>query len=168
MLLNNKKIKQIKNRKITYVKKFTQNLNNYNFDILASLIDNYSLNVLNKNSFVFSDTWQVGRVHTAHTDFFVLLDFFYKIFKYTPEVRDGVDLFFSFVTNTGASHVDEEDIFLVGMLGKTLYRITDSGKDYILEPGDLLYVPRGIRHKSMSLTPRIIASVGFLGGKSID
>ena len=89
----------------------------------------------------------------------------YKIFKYTPETRDGVDLFFSFVTNTGISHVDTEDVFLIGMHGKTIYRITDTNKDYLLEYGDLLHIPKGIRHKSISSTPRIIASIGFYGGK---
>ena len=99
MLLKNKDIKRIKNKKVTYVKKFTQNLRNYNFDILASLIDDYSLTVLNKSNILnFNATWQVKDVHKTNTDFFVFLDFLYKIFKYTPETRDGVDLFFSFVT----------------------------------------------------------------------
>ena len=169
MLLNNKDIKRIKNKKVTYVKKFTQNLNNYNFDILASLIDDYSLTVVNKSNLLnFNATWQVKDVHKTNVDFFVFLDFLYKIFKYTPETRDGVDLFFSFVTNTGMSHVDTEDVFLIGMHGKTIYRITDTNKDYILEHGDFLHIPKGIRHKSISSTPRIIASVGFFGGKSFD
>ena len=169
MLLNNKDIKRIKNKKVTYVKKFTQNLNNYNFDILASLIDDYSLTVVNKSNLSnFNATWQVKDVHKTNADFFVFLDFLYKIFKYTPETRDGVDLFFSFVTNTGMSHVDTEDVFLIGMHGKTIYRMTDTGKDYLLEHGDFLHIPKGIRHKSISSTPRIIASVGFFGGKSFD
>ena len=169
MLLKNKDIKKIKSKKVTYVKKFTQNLNNYNFDILASLIDDYSLTVVNKSNLLnFNATWQVKDVHKTNADFFVFLDFLYKIFKYTPETRDGVDLFFSFVTNTGMSHVDTEDVFLIGMHGKTIYRMTDTGKDYLLEHGDFLHIPKGIRHKSISSTPRIIASVGFFGGKSFD
>mgnify|MGYP003132902626 FL=1 len=166
MLLNNKNINRIKNKKITYVKKFTQNLQNYNFDTLSTLIDDYSLNVVNKGNFVdFNHTWQVKDVHKVNTDFLIFLDFFSKIFYYTSEARDGVDLFFSFVTNTGVSHVDTEDVFLIGMYGKTIYRITDTKKDYVLEHGDLLHIPKGIRHKSISSTPRIIASVGFYGGK---
>ena len=54
------------------------------------------------------------------------------------------------------------------MHGKTIYRMTDTGKDYLLEHGDFLHIPKGIRHKSISSTPRIIASVGFFGGKSFD
>jgi len=169
MRLSASDVKNIKNRKTTFVKNFTQNLNNYNFDILASLIDDYSLTVVNKSNLVnFNATWQVKDVHTTNADFSVFLDFLYKIFKYTPETRDGVDLFFSFVTNTGMSHVDTEDVFLIGMHGKTIYRITDTNKDYILEHGDFLHIPKGIRHKSISSTPRIIASVGFFGGKSFD
>jgi ribosomal protein L16 Arg81 hydroxylase len=41
-------------------------------------------------------------------------------------------------------------------------------KDYLLEYGDLLHIPKGIRHKSISSTPRIIASVGFFAGKSFE
>ncbi len=81
MLLKNKDIKRIKNKKVTYVKKFTQNLRNYNFDILASLIDDYSLTVLNKSNILnFNATWQVKDVHKTNTDFFVFLDLLYKIF----------------------------------------------------------------------------------------
>ena len=75
MLLNNKDIKRIKNKKVTYVKKFTQNLSNYNFDILASLIDDYSLTVVNKSNLVnFNATWQVKDVHKTNAHFFVFLD----------------------------------------------------------------------------------------------
>ena len=166
MLLNKKDINRIKSKKITYVKNFTQNLQNFNFNTLSTLIDDYSLNVVNKSNFLnFNATWQVKDVHQTNADFFVFLDFFSKIFKYTAETRDGVDLFFSLVTNTGMSHVDTEDVFLIGMHGKTIYRITDTKKDYTLEHGDLLHIPKGIRHKSISSTPRIIASVGFFGGK---
>ena len=170
MLLNSKDIKRIKSKKVTYVKKFTETLNYYDFNVLTNLIDDYSLQVLNKSNLLnnFSATWQAKDVHKTNADFFVFLDFMYKIFKYTPETRDGVDLFFSFVTNTGMSHVDTEDVFLIGMHGKTIYRITDTGKDYLLEHGDLLHIPKGIRHKSISSTPRIIASIGFFAGKSFD
>ena len=168
MLLNNKNIKRIKSKKVTYIKKFTQNLNNYNFDKLVSLIDDYSLMVLNKSNVSnFDGTWQVRDVHKVNNYFFVFADFFYKIFKYTPDTSDGVDLFFSFVTNTGGSHVDIEDVFLIGMHGKTIYRITDTNKDYILEHGDMLYIPKGITHKAISLSPRIVMSVGLCGGKNI-
>ena len=73
MLLNNKDVKRIKNKKITYVKKFTQNLNNYNFDILASLIDDYSLTVVNKSNLVnFNATWQVKEQEMELIYFFLL------------------------------------------------------------------------------------------------
>ena len=85
MLLNNKDINKIKSKKITYVKNFTQNLQNYNFDTLSTLIDDYSLYVVNKGNFVdFSHTWQVKDVHKTKADFFIFLDFFSKIFNYTP------------------------------------------------------------------------------------
>ena len=82
--------------------------------------------------------------------------------------NDGVDLFFSFVTNASHSHVDIEDVFLIGLSGKTIYRLIKEKRDYLIEKGDLLYIPKGTAHKAISLTPRIIASVGLLGGKNYD
>jgi ribosomal protein L16 Arg81 hydroxylase len=169
MLLNKKNIESIRKQKLTYVKNFTTIFDTYDFNKISSLVDDNSLIVENKLTYglVFNATWQLTQVDKFDNFFYVQKDFFHKLFKYVPDTKDGVDIFFSFVTNTGNSHIDLEDVFLIGLHGKTTYRIIDDKKDYMIEKGDLLYIPKGIKHKSLSTTPRVIASVGFYGGKNI-
>ena len=40
-----------------------------------------------------------------------------------------------------------------------------TGKNYIIEKGDLLFFPKQNPHRAISLTPRIILSVGVFGEK---
>ena len=168
MLLNKKNIKNIKNKKITYIKNFTSITDIYDFNKISNLVDSYSLNVIFKpgQANYFDSIWQLRDIHKFDNQFFILIDLFRKIFNYTTDIKDGVDLFFSFVTNTGGSHVDEEDVFLIGLHGKTIYRVIETNKDYCLQKGDLLHIPKGNRHKAIPATPRSIASVGFYGGKT--
>jgi glyoxylate utilization-related uncharacterized protein len=59
--------------------------------------------------------------------------------------------------------VDQEDVFLLGLCGKTIYRVNNNF--YTVERGDLLFVSKGVRHKAISVTPRIVASFGFFGDR---
>ena len=93
--------------------------------------------------------------------FHLIQDFLQKTFKYKDHDENGVDIFFSLVANTGSSHVDREDVFLLGSHGKTTYRIIPDAIDYQITKGDLLYIPRGVRHRSFSNTPRAVISIGF-------
>ena len=65
----------------------------------------------------------------------------------------------------GISHVDMEDVFLIGLHGQTMYQDLFTGKNYIIEKGDLLFFPKQNPHRAISLTPRIILSVGVFGEK---
>tara|TARA_R100001480_G_scaffold90672_2_gene97283 strand:+ start:566 stop:1084 length:519 start_codon:yes stop_codon:yes gene_type:complete len=163
MILNDKNIKDIKEKKITYVKNFTSIEETYDFNKISYLVDSYSLYVdyVPKQINYFNSIWKFRDIDKLDNQFFVLLDFLSKIFKYPHHIENGVDIFFSFVTNTGRSHVDKEDVFLVGLYGKTIYKVIENNIDYCLERGDLLYIPKGIWHKPVSATPRSIASIGF-------
>ena len=60
--------------------------------------------------------------------------------------------------------MDEEDVFILGLKGKTIYRIYGvENKDYEINKGDLIFIPKNIKHKVMAINPRIIASIGFYG-----
>jgi len=169
MLLNKENLERIKDKKITFVKGFISPTTEYDFNTISKLTDDYSLVVNNKPMDLmspFKSIWQMKNIHMDKTYFFTFMDFFYKTFKYVPDIKDGVDLFFSFVTNVGVSHVDTEDVFLISLHGISTYRIIETSQDYKLESGDLLFIPKGIRHKAISTTPRIIASVGYYGGRS--
>jgi len=190
MRLSSPDIKNIKKRETTFVKNFTSIFkvgntgesveydiqptsevstaeNKYDFNFISKHVDECSNVIWTKQPDKgFNAVWQVRHVHIDEPFFFTLFDFFKKTFKYIPEVRDGVDLFLSFVTGTGDAHIDVEDVFLIGLLGKTIYRDYKTNKDYQIEKGDLLFVPKGRKHRAISLTPRIVASVGFYGGNN--
>jgi hypothetical protein len=168
MLLKPNHIKSILEKKPTFIKGFTILQEKYDFNFLSNFIDSNSINVgFFSNSIKpgFETIWQAKNTHAHNKEFYVFFDFFKKTFKYVQDMKDGVDLFFSFTAQIGLAHKDEEDVFLLGLEGSTLYRDTDTKKDYVINKGDLLFFPKQRQHKSISLTPRIILSVGFHGGK---
>ena len=67
------------------------------------------------------------------------------------------DIFYSFVSgNKSITHRDNYDVYLLGLMGKTIYRIEEV--DYMVEKGDLLYVSKNKLHKAIGITPRIVLS----------
>jgi|TARA_R110000787_G_scaffold219042_1_gene327755 hypothetical protein len=168
MIVTASNIKSILNKKPTFVKKFTSLDQEYDFNFLTKFLDDNSIPVFNIKPSIenpFPVLWQVKHAHNYNISFFTFLDFFKKTFKYTNGMNDGVDLFFSFVALTGISHVDMEDVFLIGLHGQTMYQDLFTGKNYIIEKGDLLFFPKQNPHRAISLTPRIILSVGVFGEK---
>jgi mannose-6-phosphate isomerase-like protein (cupin superfamily) len=185
MRLSASDIKNIKNRKTTFVKNFTtmfktgnsgesveydiqtasevsKEEKDYDFNFISKIVDECARIVwLRGGDGGFASIWQVKHVQSHEPFFFTLFDFFRKTFNYPVEERDGVDLIFSFTSMGGDAHTDVEDVFLIGLLGKTVYREYKTGEDYQVEKGDLLYIPKGNKHKAISVTPRIIASIGF-------
>jgi hypothetical protein len=166
MKLTSSNIKSILDKKPTFIKNFTSLDEEYDFNFMIKFLNDNSIAMHNKgNSTAYHVIWQARRTHEYNTFFFTFLDFFKKIFKYTTDLNDGVDLFFSFVTLTGNPHKDDEDVFLIGLQGKTMYQDITTDKSYIIEKGDLLFFPKQRAHRAISLTPRIVLSVGFFGGK---
>jgi len=53
---------------------------------------------------------------------------------------------------TFGAHKDTTDVWFWQCQGKTKWTINK--KEYILKPGDLIFVPKGIIHNVVSLTPR--------------
>jgi hypothetical protein len=166
MKLNATSIESIKNKKPTFIKNFTTLDQLYDFNFLIKFLNDNPVVVYNKQtSPSYSVIWQARHTHQYNSFFFTFLDFFRKTFKYTTDMNDGVDLFFSLVTLSGEAHVDSEDVFLLGLHGKTIYQDIITEKNYTIEEGDLLFFPRQRSHRAISLSPRIVLSVGFFGGK---
>ena len=165
MLLKPSHVKSILEKKPTFIQGFTILQEKYDFNFLSSFIDSNSIQVLSKKNAFFETIWQAKNVHHYHKDFFVFFDFLKKTFKYVLDTKDGVDIFFSFTSQTGGAHKDNEDVFLLGLEGTTIYRDTLIQKDYYINKGDLLFFPKQRQHKAISLTPRLILSIGFYGGK---
>ena len=95
-------------------------------------------------------------------EFKVLFDFLNKTFKYKHHEQNNIDLFLSFVSQAGIPHTDEEDVFIIGLNGNIIYKVFNSKIiDYKISKGDLIYIPRGVKHKVIGISPRIVMSIGF-------
>jgi len=144
---------RIKNRKLTHVENFLEVTKDYDFNWLSKLLDEKQLysNCFNKPL-------------SKHDKLFTIFhDFVFKLGDYTFDEKDRMDLFISFETSVGPSHTEKEDVFILGLFGKTLYRVwkDDVSTEVLINKGDMIYIPSGVLHKSISITPRIITSLGL-------
>ena len=64
--------------------------------------------------------------------------------------------FFNLTTasKTWPKHKDDYDVIYWQCIGKTLWKVEGRG-DFLLEPGDLIYIPKGIYHEVIAITPRL-------------
>ena len=167
MLLNKEQVEKIKERKVTYVKDFVFLERNYDFNLLSNLMEENEC-IINQKSNIgnLKDVFQILKVSNTLKEFKTFFDFLSKLFKYKRDSRDEVDLFFSFVSQVGNTHVDIEDVFIIGLKGTTIYRVFDKiNIDYEINKGDMIFIPYGTKHKVIGITPRIIASIGFFDRK---
>ena len=86
-------------------------------------------------------------------------------FSFVPQARVD-DLMVSYATPGGGvgPHVDSYDVFLLQGPGKRRWKIWLSGKKtktYVLEAGDMLYLPPGLRHDGVALGACFTYSIGF-------
>jgi 50S ribosomal protein L16 3-hydroxylase len=102
-------------------------------------------------------------------------------FRFIPDARLD-DLMLSFATDGGGvgPHLDSYDVFLLQLSGRRRWRVGpvpqprlvpglplkilqrfEPQDDWVLEPGDLLYVPPGWGHDGVAQGACITASVGF-------
>ena len=81
-------------------------------------------------------------------------------FHFIPQARLD-DVMVSYATSGGGvgPHVDRYDVFLLQGPGRRAWRV--AGKRYVAEPGDLLYIPPGVRHDGVALEPCFTYSIGF-------
>jgi 50S ribosomal protein L16 3-hydroxylase len=86
-------------------------------------------------------------------------------FDFVPQARLD-DLMVSYAATGGGvgPHVDSYDVFLLQGPGRRRWRVWLSNgkiKEYVLGPGDLLYLPPGLRHDGVALEPCYTYSIGF-------
>ena len=102
-------------------------------------------------------------------------------FRFVPDARLD-DLMASYATDGGGvgPHVDSYDVFLIQAHGQRRWRISRQrdlalvpglplkiladfrpGAEWVLEPGDVLYLPPGVAHEGVALGECITLSVGF-------
>tara|TARA_R110000796_G_scaffold1802_1_gene7358 strand:- start:2523 stop:3029 length:507 start_codon:yes stop_codon:yes gene_type:complete len=165
MLIKAKNFKDIQKNKVTLVKNFVSLTREYDFNLLSNLMEENDCRISQKSSIGnLKDVFQIHDVSNVLEEFKIFNDFLSKLFKYKRDSRDELDLFFSLVSQVGISHVDVEDVFIIGLKGITIYRISDSeNKDFYIKKGDMIFIPKNIKHKVIGLNPRIVASAGFFG-----
>ena len=167
MLIKAQDLKDIQENKVTLVKNFASLTREYDFNLINNLMEENNLSISQKSNVGnLKDVFQIHKVSNILEEFKIFFDFLTKLFKYERDLKDEVDLFFSLVSQVGNSHVDTEDVFIIGLKGKIIYRVFDfENKDYSIEKGDMIFIPKGIKHKAIGINPRIIVSIGFYGEK---
>ena len=165
MLIKAQDLKDIQENKVTLIKNFINLERNYDFNLISNLIEENDLSIVQKSQIGnLKDVFQIYKVSNCLQEFKTFFDFLTKLFKYERDLRDEVDLFFSLVSQVGNSHVDIEDVFIIGLKGKIIYRVFDfENKDYSIKKGDMIFIPKSIKHKAIGINPRIIVSIGFYG-----
>jgi mannose-6-phosphate isomerase-like protein (cupin superfamily) len=112
-------------------------------------------NYLNIN--VLQATYQIKNVH--QDEFFTnLINKIIKDFNLINCKLD-LDLFVGFTQGASSIiHKDGYDVFLYNLYGESLYIINK--EKYILKHGDIIRINKGEIHQVISLTPRIVFSLG--------
>jgi mannose-6-phosphate isomerase-like protein (cupin superfamily) len=157
----------IKNNKITHVKNFCKFDNQYDFNFLIDYIESMDPKIRNTNKGDFFEINYQVFLESKFKDFEFCLNFLRQIFKYSWDQNDRNDIFFSFKSGAGDTHTDDEDVFIIGLNGKTIYKVFGTTTEYFeINNGDMIFIPKGIPHKVISLSSRIILSTGFYGNRS--
>ena len=166
MLIKEKELSSIKENKVTLVKNFINLERNYDFNLLSNIIDENQVQVIS-HTFIgnLKDIFQIPSAMNYIQELKIFFDFFRKLLRYEIDSRDEVDLYFSFTSQISSNHIDPEDVYIIGLKGKTIYRIFNTNNE--VNEGDLIFIPRGIKHKAIGTTPRIIASIGYYGKKNV-
>ena len=102
-------------------------------------------------------TLLVSGVNLHHPDADALL----RRFAFIPQARLD-DVMVSYATPGGGvgPHLDSYDVFLIQGSGRRRWRIAGRA-EFVANPGDLVYLPPGVRHDGVALEPCFTYSVGF-------
>jgi len=142
-----------------FINKFTQFDETIDFNFISKLLDrnNFKSHISSNwlSEYVFESVFQIKDIESD-------ISFNLNYLKFNNDFnkknhKSSFDIFYSFVSgNKSITHRDNYDVYLLGLMGKTLYRI--EGVDYTLEKGDLLYISKNKLHKAIGITPRIVLS----------
>jgi mannose-6-phosphate isomerase-like protein (cupin superfamily) len=146
----------------TLIKNFFSFKNKIDFNFLSNLLDDNNFESLISSNctqnFVFDSVFKIAKVEEDYyfKDIYNVLNNTYNI----ENRKTDLFIFFSLVSgNKNKAHRDLYDVYIIGLYGKTMYTI--EGEEFVVEPGDLLKIPKNKLHKAISLTPRICLSYGI-------
>tara|TARA_R100000963_G_C4556620_1_gene47236 strand:+ start:43 stop:486 length:444 start_codon:yes stop_codon:yes gene_type:complete len=127
------------------------------FNFIATVLSsgNYKSQVSSRylNDYILESVFQIRNVDAVFGDLLAQLNREYN----KDNKKANLHIFYSMVQGTRSNtHRDPYGVHIVGGKGRTLYKV--GSKEYIVEPGDLLYIPSGVLHTAIGLDPRIIIS----------
>tara|TARA_B100001996_G_scaffold362471_1_gene330012 strand:- start:896 stop:1360 length:465 start_codon:yes stop_codon:yes gene_type:complete len=143
------------------------NVPSFDFNSLAGVIDSIDCEskVTNHTNtkYILESPFQLGKNVQKHPIFWPIWETFEKQYNQQRYMSDMV-LFFSFCAGGRSNaHRDIEDVKIFGLYGKTIYIV--EGKEYTVNRGDLLHIPRNALHRAIGITPRIVGSYGIFYGR---
>jgi ribosomal protein L16 Arg81 hydroxylase len=129
-------------------------------DILLNVEKSYEENLLIKYLPNFTIITHNGEKYIKS-----VFDLLQEIKKIDNSVNASAHVYIS-LTKFGKSfgkHKDNSDVFFWQIIGNTIWKIeTEDGiEEYVMEVGDIIYVPRGIFHEVIPLSPRVGISLGL-------
>ena len=130
------------------MKKEVKHIKAYNKDVISweEILENFNDSINNQELIKFKD---FGFYVSHRAD---------RIKRLKPVMENlkckYAHLYFSVMSKakTFGAHKDNLDVWFWQCQGKTKWKV--KRKEYILKPGDLIFVPKGIVHNVTSLTPR--------------
>ena len=112
---------------VTLVKNFITLETKHDFNFISKLLEENDIDVDPRTTLGhLRDVFQIRSVSFSSKELFHAFSFLQKMFLYKLDSGDEVDLFFSFVSQVGHAHVDQEEIYILGLHGTTIYRIYES------------------------------------------
>jgi len=143
--------------------------NEFNFNDILDLISfsyfrntaKFANNVGINMHDIFSHTFQIFDVsqYEKLKDLHKQLCVFFG--KNIEDINFKPHIFFSFRSATGPLHSDNENVFIIGLEGKTYYDFPSLKRIYEIEKTDAIYIPAKLMHAASSIQKRIICSWGI-------
>jgi mannose-6-phosphate isomerase-like protein (cupin superfamily) len=120
------------------------------------------------NNYGFVFNFPLDRISYGENGRFLFLDFLKAIKQSHQNARKNQIftalnfLSLSSVSETLPKHNDIMDVWCWQILGRTSMLIEGKGRlfEKVLEPGELIYIPRGMNHATKSMGPRSLISFG--------
>ena len=134
-------------------------IDDFNFNFLCKILDSGDFNSSPVtrwfDNYILDSVFRIKEVHKSRFLFslYKSLNEKYNLKKHSSDL----DIFYCMTSGgKSPSHSENYDVYIIGVEGKTLYKVGD--KQFTVEKGDVLHIPKNTFHSGIGLSPRIILS----------